>query len=97
MLINRHVHQPDAESPRKTHNCRFRHLVFWLRALLMSVSSPVPTLQWVPMKTRCLPRGLQSRPLAAALAPLAKTRVLHIADAPRAWGGWSDSSVGSYE
>ena len=49
------------------------------------------------MRTRCLPRGLQSQQLAAALAPLATTRVLHIADAPRAWAGWSDSAVGSCE
>ena len=51
-------------------------------------------LQWIPMQTHCMPRGLQSQQLTAALAPLSAARVLHIADAALAWGGWSDPAVG---
>ena len=43
-----------------------------------------------------MPRGLTGRQVIAALESVADTRVLHIGDAPLAWGGWeTEHQVGT--
>ena len=48
------------------------------------------------MATRCMPPALTSQHLVSAAAQYAAVRVLHIGDAPLAWGGWSDPNVGCF-
>jgi hypothetical protein len=47
----------------------------------------------VPLETRCIPGGMDSRRLSALLRQYDGVRVLHLGDAPRMWGGWLDEAV----
>jgi hypothetical protein len=47
----------------------------------------------VPLETRCIPSGMDSRRLGTILRQYDGVRVLHLGDAPRMWGGWHDKLV----
>lgn len=46
--------------------------------------------------TKCIPPGLDSQQLPAALKSVESVRV-DIGDAPVAWGGWKDAEVSKPE
>ena len=46
------------------------------------------------LPTFCIPGRLSSAQMGAVLAPLQQERVLHFADAHKAWGGFDRSRVG---
>ena len=54
-------------------------------------------VQMVPLETRCVPGGMNTRRLGSLLRQYDGVRVLHLGDAPRMWGGWHDASVSFVE